>query len=104
MISETRSSAAAEREAYPAPSLVALGAKLVLPAALATSLTLGVQQSPWLFGELLEAFYTALGCLSLALALMDRKHLRLSVYGYGHEAVAFAGAVISVHAARLMLG
>jgi hypothetical protein len=104
MTTKTRSSAAAEREAYPGPSLIALGAKLVLPVGLATSLTLGVQQSPFLFGELLEAFYTALGCLSLASALMDRTRLRLTVYGSAHEAVALAGAAVLVHAARVMTG
>jgi hypothetical protein len=104
MTTKTRSSAAAEREAYAGPSLIALGAKLVLPAGLAASLTLGVQQSPFLFGELLEAFYTALGCLSLAAALMDRRHLRLSVYGSAHEAVALAAAAVLVHAVRLVTG
>jgi hypothetical protein len=81
------------------PRRSALGAKLVLAAALAATLSLGAERPLPMLCLLLEALYVALGSLSLAIALVRRERPRPGVYGHWHEAAVLGLAALASHLA-----
>lgn len=70
----------------PRPSL--LGLKLALAVALAATLALGAPRPLPTALLLLQGFCTALGGLSLLLALLQREALRPRLWSHWHEAAA----------------
>jgi hypothetical protein len=102
MDASARPSAPAEPVAvHPRP--VALGLKLALAASLAATLALGAARPLPTALLLLQGFCTALGGLSLLLALLQREALRPRLWSHWHEAASLGVAGALGHLALLLL-